>query len=46
MIKLTDFEKQKFKQWVIESIVDYDYDVIPNDEGFTEGLIYITSYIL
>lgn len=38
MIKLTDFEKQKFKQWVIENVDAYD--VVPNDEGLTSGLVY------
>jgi len=37
MITLTDDEKQRFSQWVIENI---DAQVIPNDEGYGEALVF------
>lgn len=37
MIQLTDEEKTRFAQWVIENI---DAQVIPNDEGFGEALVF------
>jgi len=37
MIQLTAAEKTRFSQWVIENI---DAQVIPNDEGYGEALVF------
>ena len=34
---LTNEEKEKFEQWIIENVSDQD---VPSDEGNTEALIY------
>jgi len=36
-IKLTDTEKQRFCQWVIENI---DERIVPNDEGLSIGIVF------